>query len=71
MHLDITKYIKSCKIEKLEIINNIGVINLYNINNLVIYNEVSDAEFNMYKVFRNCFYMRTLKISCRINICRY
>ena len=47
MHLDITKYIKSCKIEKLEIINNIGIISLYNIDDLVIYNEVSDVEFNI------------------------
>ena len=29
MYLDITKYIKSCKKEKLEIINNIVVRNLY------------------------------------------
>ena len=47
MYLDITKYIKSCKIEKLEIINNIGIINLYNIDDLVIYNEVIDDEFNI------------------------
>ena len=47
MYLDITKYILSCKIEKLEIINNVIVKNLYNNNDLVIYNEGSDADYNI------------------------